>query len=194
MISTTRYSYANSEFTPPKLTGKEFEALILHRGKSLKNDGVLSLKRNGVKSSRRANGEVVTQQSYPDFTGTIAPTGRRLELEAKVCSAASFALNTKSKGTHIHSHQIEYLLEKAKFGASSYLLIHFNLKVSKRVTHEEFSVAITVHPKHELWRGVDAGVVKSLSRSEARRIGIVLPWGFHGPRVRTLTPDLRVLL
>ena len=179
-------------WTPPKLLGKEFEELILKRGDSLKKDGVMSLKRNGVKSHRLPDGTVITQKSFPDFTGTIAPHGRRMEIEAKACSQASFPLT--SKGKSLHSHQVDYLLEKAEFGAVCYLAVHFNLKLGKTVTHDEFTVAIPVHPDHALWRGVASGAVKTLRRDHAREIGILIPWGFHNTRMQTLTPDIRVLI
>lgn len=178
-------------WTPPGESGRSFEEAILHRGKSLEKDGELVLDRYGVKASF-VDGEWVAKQSYPDFCGSIAPDGQSLIIEAKTCTQASFKLG--GKDNKLKKHQLRFMIRRSRVGALCFLMIHFNLIVLKTKTHEEFTVAFQVSNEVLFWQDVMADKIKSISRADAKKTGIPVPWNYHSNRSNTLTPDLRALL
>lgn len=178
------------------LKGKEFEELVLFRGRKLEAAGILSLGRFGTTVSMMR--DPYTQEmklqpmpSLPDFDGCIAPTGRQLIIETKVCSQASYPLlNTAQK----NPKQIDYMMLREKFGALCYLLIHFNGRSLVKMQVPAETYAIPVIGSMELWRLFDAGVIKSITREDAALHGIPVPWNLWSSRARNTTPDLTVLL
>jgi len=178
------------------LKGKEFEALILFRASKLEETKLLSLCRYGVQAMMIKNPatgalETKTIPSLPDFDGCIAPDGRQLIIEAKVCSQSSYSILSNDKK---HPKQLDHMLLRSEFGALCYLLIHFNGRVLVRQTIEPVTYAIMVRHDSHFWRMYQAGQVKSIAREDAALWGIEVPWNLWSTRASKFTPDLSVLI
>jgi hypothetical protein len=178
------------------VTGREFEALLVFRAQKLEAQGVLTLCRYGVQArmmKNEATGKMEWQviPSLPDFDACIAPSGRQLIIEAKVCSQASYPIASTGKK---RPKQIEHMLLRAKFGALCYLLLHFNPRSLKTREDEARTFAIPVHPDLHFWREYDSCERLTLSRSDADLYGLAVPWNEWSPRASKLTPDLSYLL
>jgi hypothetical protein len=179
---------AVSDHTPPKLAGKEFEELILHRARQLEADGVLTLSRYGVQGSMR-DGKWMPIQSYPDFDGTIAPDGTELICEAKAVTGTRVQFDD----SHAKTKQIEHMLRRSRFGAKCFLLIHWNRRVLKTRTDEAITHAVPVTHDCPFWDGYLRGEEKSISRHQADLYGLVLPWYPYSERGRKATPAIEMM-
>lgn len=180
---------------PPRLTGAQFEELVLFRGRQMNEAGQWDMGRYGVQVSMMAgpDGKLVTQplKSLPDFEAAIPPLGRQVIFEAKVCSGASYPISAENERK---SRQLRHLCNRARMGCLCYLLVHFNERALKRKVEEPFTVALPIDPDSELLQDVFRGGTKTLSRSEAMLYGRPIPWTTFGARGRKQTPDLSVLL
>lgn len=178
-----------------RLTGRDFEQIVLFRAEKLEQDGRLCLGRYGVQVTMMR--DPVTQEmkmqpmrSLPDFEGTIEG-GLQLIIEAKVCSGASYPLLTTSKK---HPRQIEHMLKRARFGARCYLLVHFNGRQLVAKMDEPATFAFEVNADMRLWKEFLSGERKSISRADAELIGIPVPWNKWSGRATKESPDIGVLL
>lgn len=179
-----------------KLNGKEFEALLLERASHLEDEGILNLRRYGVQAMMVADkftgkAEWMIIKSFPDFTGVIAPHGRELIMEAKVCSDASYPLRSTDKKNR---KQITHMLERARFGSLCYLIIHFNERVLMRRTDEAVTVALRVRDEEIIWREYEYCQRHTINREEALMHGTIVPWNLWSKRASKFTPDLRTLI
>lgn len=180
--------------TPGKLTGKEFEELILFRGRKLAEDGVLTLDKYGVQSTYRTDpqtGKLAWQpmQSYPDFDGCIAPNGREFIIEAKVCSAASLPLTQQGKSVKLK--QLTHMFQRSRFGSLCLLMIHWNRRELKTRVDEAATYALPVIEDHPLWASYLREEVKTLTRQQCELYGVEVPWrAYQGGR--KLTPAIEV--
>ena len=169
--------------TQPNLTGAVFEDRILSRAARLKEAGVLWLFKHGVMVSWQA-GSWIPIRSKPDFGGVLFP-GESIAIEAKVCSAASFAFNDMK----LKTQQLNFLIDEGDMGGRAFLLIAFNEMKLKTKTHDAFTVGLPILPSDPYWQSVRLGQVKSISRDEARARGKVVAWNVWG-RCRTAEPNL----
>jgi len=184
-----------------KITGNDFEKLILFRAAFMESQGILSLGRYGVQA-RMVHGEPdkngtpnapgwMVVPSYPDFEGVIAPFGQQIIIEAKVCSQASYPIYATGKK---RPKQIAHMLKREKFGAVCYLLIHFNERVLKTRVEPAQTFAIPVKDGAKLWDEYESGERKSLTRADCEEFGIIVPWDVYSFRASKLSPNLSVLI
>ena len=117
------------------------------------------------------NGEWRPVPSKPDFDGTFMGGGQ-FNVEAKVCTGASFPLSEDK----FKESQYDWMRNKALYGVPCYLVIHFNAREGKTFKDEPFTVTILVHPELQIWRDYEAGTLKSISREMAKEIGTLVPW------------------
>jgi len=181
---------------PPKLTGKEFEELVIYRARQMNAAGEWHAGRYGVQVSmtRDPVTGVLTPQplkSLPDFEAAIPPNGRQVVWETKVCSGASYRVSTENQRKE---RQLKHLIDRAAMGCLCWLVVHFNERRLKTRTDEPFTVAIKVMPDSQLIADVLAAGTKSLSRSESRLYGRLIPWNTFGPQGRKKHPDLSMLM
>lgn len=180
---------------PGRLSGREFEELVLYRARQMNDAGEWHCGRYGVQVSHMKDpvtGKLIVQplQSLPDFEAACPPEGRQVIFETKVCTSPSYQISTENKRKE---RQLRHLLDRSAMGCLCYLLIHFNERVLKTRSDEPFTVALPVTPESQLIRDVLTHGTKTLSRSEADLYGLMLPWNVHGERGRKQTPDLSVL-
>lgn len=189
---------------PTKLTGKEFESLLLDSVRREEKAGRLTMDRYGVEVTN-FGGELRPIESKPDFEG-ITAFGRQFIIEAKSNSQASFTLNPD----YLKARQVKHMLTRAKFNALCFLVIHFNHRILQNCVQPAFTVAIPVTPENPRWqRYVDACAKwkqekktnpnaklepqGSISRNEAQDIGTIILWRVP-ERCRTALPDLARLI
>jgi hypothetical protein len=169
--------------TPTTIKGVEFEALCAESAARDEKAGILTMGRYGVTMSVQ-DGRTMGISSLPDFEGVLAPIGRQFIMENKVCSGPSFPMQ-KDK---IKPRQVSHMLKRSKFGAISFLVIHFNARNLIKSSHAAFTVAIPVTDADPRWqRFVDAYALAqktkqpvipqgSISRDEAEFIGLPVRW------------------
>lgn len=100
-----------NENKPFKLSGKDFEKVILDQAARYEKAKLLTLGRYGV-SGAMIGGQWTPIPSYPDFEG-VAANGRQIILEAKTTSQKSLPLNEKS----IKPRQVMHMEKRRRFGA-----------------------------------------------------------------------------
>lgn len=180
-----------------QLKGKEFEALVLFRANHMESAGILTMTRYGVQAVMmnsklppyKPEWQVI--KSLPDFDACIAPSGRQLIVECKVCSQASYPIFQNDKK---HPKQIAHMMKRSEFGALCYLLVHFNARdlVKKSEAAETFGLRVAA--TEPFWVNQLNAAKLSLSRLDAEMYGIRVPWNLYSPRASKLTPDLSVLI
>lgn len=179
------------EETVPHLSGKEFEELLLARGRYLKKQKILCLGRYGVQGSL-IGGEWIPIQSYPDLEGDIAPHGRHIIIEAKVVSGASFSLTDESA---FKEHQKKHLLSRATFGALCFVFLHFNARKLTNSVIPSKTFAIPVHPDLPMWEDLRRGELKTLNWKTLENYEVPeVPWSPCGSRGVKLAPELEPFL
>ena len=179
-----------------KLKGSEFEADILFRANKLEMSGILTMGRYGVqarmiKNEKTGDPEWKIIPSLPDLEGVIAPSGRQIIIEAKVCSQASYPIYQTDKK---RPKQIDHMLDRARFGAVCYFIIHFNARDLLTKSDPAETFAILVDGREHFWRLYQSGAIRSLSRSDAALYGKRIPWNLYSTRASKETPDLTCLL
>jgi penicillin-binding protein-related factor A (putative recombinase) len=164
------------------MTGKEFEKLIQLQMDAEERRGNATMSRYGVHAVF-IDGKWTPINSLPDFEGVLRG-GRQFVFDAKVCSSrASLPLN-ESKVTE---RQLRHLLKRARFGAVTFLLIHFPERVLKTKTTPAETFAFPVYPESEFWLRVESGEIKSICREDCHVLAASVEWieGRGRPR-----PDL----
>lgn len=174
---------------PLHLKGTEFEALCAEAAERYEKAGVLTMGRYGVTRSFQKNKQTGKMEeraieSLPDFEGAIAPHGKQFIMENKVCSGSSFPM----KKDKIKPRQVAHLLRRSRFGALSFLVIHFCSRQLKTANFAAFTVAIPVTDEDPRWQKfIDAHALAkklkqpvipqgSISRDEADFIGLRVQW------------------
>lgn len=155
---------------PDSLKGSELEKAILAAGERCEAYGVLSLFRYGVQGVT-FGGKTILVPSLPDFGGVLA-NGRLFNIEAKCVAGASFPLASD----HFRDKQYKHLVRTARFGAASYLVIHFAARHLVKVSDPGMTVAVPVDDRMGFWRAYECGDIKSLSREYAQKLGRRVPW------------------
>lgn len=143
------------------------------------SEDTATMGRYGV-SSVMVGGRFTPIKSLPDFEGVMMG-GRQFIFDAKVCGKASFPIDDK-----VMARQVPHMLRRARYGAISFLLVHFNPRELSRKTVPSLTVAVAVHPELQLWRDVDGGFVKSISRDHCLDYGVTLDWDKPGRAKRQL--------
>lgn len=175
--------------TPDHLRGKEFEAEILRAGQRFESERLLTIGKYGVQvMGGFPGGEMRPIQSLPDFEGVLSPSGRQFIIEAKVVSGPSFTL----ENSHFGDRQLRHLLRRSEFGASCWLLMHWNARELKTRADQAATIAIPV-TRSARWEAIASGEIKSISRESSFEIGVPVPW-IVPPRCRKAIPDLRAFL
>lgn len=155
---------------PEKLTGKEFETLILKSAKREESSGTMLLFRYGVQGVT-FGGKTMLLTSLPDFGGVMAG-GRQINIEAKCCAGASFPLASD----HFRDRQYSHMVRCAKMGGASFLLIHFAARRLVSKIEPGMTIAVPVNDDMPFWRHYEAGAAKSMPRDEALTMGHLVPW------------------
>jgi penicillin-binding protein-related factor A (putative recombinase) len=125
-------------------------------------------------------------QSLPDFEGIVLPRGSQFVLDAKVCNQASFPLDKESKS---QSRQLRHMLNRSRFGAVCFYLIHFPERVLSKTTEEEQTWAFPIRDDHPFWMAFDRGEVKRITRADCAEYAVRVPWNLL-PGGRTTRPDV----
>jgi len=180
---------------PEKLSGKDFENLILFRAHRLEEQGILTMGRYGTQVVMMNDDHGIPRwqpiPSLPDFEGIVSGTGQQIIIEAKVCSQASYPIHQAGKA---HPKQFSHMLKRAEFGARCYLLLHFNGREMKTKSDPSTTYAIKVHPDLPLWREHAAAERLSIGRSEADLFGTPLEWNLYSDRASKFTPNIASLI
>jgi len=169
-----------------KLTGKDFEEVLLHRARQYDEPaGLYCLNRYGVMAAR-IKGVWTPITSLPDFDMAL-PDGRQCCFDAKVCSQPSYDLTGNTSKSF--KHQYVFLRRKARMSVLSFLLMHFN---ERRLKTKVEPAGTYLFPVGDVpfWRAYDSGEQKHISRQDAARYGIVVNWTLPTPRCMKLAPDL----
>lgn len=165
------------------MNGKELEKVCIYRMEQEEKAGVATMSRYGVQASMFED-EWHPIQSLPDFEGILAG-GRQFVMECKVCSQASFPLDDDK----FKARQLRHLNKRARFGAISFLLLHFRERQLKTKAEDAITVAFPVHPEHEFWRAFDRGEVKRITRQDVEQYGEPVSWNVV-QGCRKESPDL----
>lgn len=106
-------------------------------------------------------------KSMPDFDITLAG-GRQCVVDAKVCSQASLPLDEyKAENRRGNKRkQLDVLYRKARFGAITFLLIHFNPRDLKMGPTEAKTFAFPVYASHPFWQSFEKGEVKRINAED----------------------------
>ena len=167
---------------PPKLSGKDFEELILDAGARSEKLEIFCIDRYGVEVSF-FQGKPQAIPSKPDFEGTRAD-GRHFVIEAKVNSQATFQMSPEK----IKPRQIKFMLKRSRFGSKCFLLIHWNERILVKSHDPAFTVAIPVNGEDPRWQKYVDDYAKAkrekkpmeiqprISREEAVGIGTLIKW------------------
>lgn len=173
---------------PAKLGAKEFEDLCLFRARQDEEAGLLTMGRYGVQVNR-IGGEWQPVDSLPDFEGCL-PNGRQFVFDCKVCSGPSLDLAGGS-GRSFNARQYRHLIRRSRFGALTFLLVHFNARVLKRSEDPAQTVCIPVTHTSDLWQQYDRAEWKALSRNTSLLYGFAVGWDVGSKTGRgKATPNL----
>lgn len=173
---------------PPRLTGKEFEGIIVDRMKKDRAALRWHVGRYGVQAVRMKEGPVLIQ-SLPDFEGVVYPVGTQVIFDAKVCSQASFNLAKYRDETRgARARQLRHMLDRAAFGAICGFVIHWNERQLSRRLDEAATYWFPVAP-NSFWGDFLSGDVRAIRRSDCVEHGSRIEWVALGME-RTARPDI----
>lgn len=178
-----------------RLTGAEFEKLVVEQNAIYEKEGAACFGRYGVQSSmapsKTAPGkfETIQMQSLPDFEGSTK-AGYHMIFDAKVCSAASFAwAKYRSETRGARARQLKHMLRRSRFGATCFFLIHWNERALQKSVIPARTFIMPVNHMSEYWDKVESLEVKSLTPSDCEEHGHEVQWVFSGSRGTKLRPD-----
>lgn len=129
-------------------------------------------------------------KSLPDFDILLAG-GRQCVTDAKVCSQASFPLD-EYKADNKRSNrrkQLEFMYKRARFGAITFLLIHFNPRPLKMGPTEAKTFAFPVYRDHPFWQSFEKCEVKRIGEEECAECAYEVKWNIY-PGKRKPSPDV----
>lgn len=127
------------------------------------------------------------QRSLPDFSGTLAPHGRTVVIEAKVVTGSAFELRDEK----FKRRQLTHLLERAEMGAVSAIAIHYNEVRLVKTVHGAGTVLFPVHPQHPFWveYANNSDSKRSINRDDCHEWAVSVRWVIP-PRGSIARPDL----
>lgn len=166
------------------MKAKEFEEVVLYRMRQEEELGRLCAGRYGVQGSFR-EGKWQPIVSLPDFEGVLPPRATQFVFDAKVCGAASFPLDDDK----FKRRQFKHLTTRARFGAITFLLLHFTERALSKTTQPEVTWAFPVLLDHCFWSAFDRGEVKRITRSDCEEYAVLVRWNTL-PGGRTPRPDI----
>lgn len=166
------------------MKGKELERLTLHRLEAEEREGRCCAGRYGVQGSFH-DGEWRPISSLPDIEGILFG-GRQFITDCKVTKAPSLPLD-KLKGPQLR--QLRHMLERSRFGAICFLLIHFEARELKRTSEPPLTVAFPIAFDHPFWVRFQSGEEKRITRQDAETYGVPIEWNAPG-RMKNPTPDV----
>lgn len=129
-------------------------------------------------------------KSMPDFDITLSG-GRQCVCDAKVCTQASLPLD-EYRADNKRSNkrkQLEVLYRKARFGAITFLLIHFNPRELKTKDAPAKTFAFPVYRDHPFWQAFEKGEVKRIGEEECAECAYEVKWNIY-PGKRKHSPDV----
>lgn len=165
------------------MKGKELEKLCIYRMEHEEARGRATMSRYGVQASM-VDEKWIPIQSLPDFEG-IELGGHQFVMECKVCSAASFPLDSDK----FKDRQLRHMLKRSAFGAVSFLLLHFKERELKTKSEPARTIAFPVDPEHPFWLQFSRGEVKRITKLDAEQYGEAVHWTVL-PRCRKESPDI----
>lgn len=166
------------------MKAKDFEEIVLYRMRQHEEAGECTMSRYGVQGSY-IGGEWKPIQSLPDFEGVLPPAGRQFVFDAKVCGQASFPLDDDK----FKRRQLRHMITRAKFGAITFLLIHFTARELVRGDEPAETWAFPISAAHPIWAAFDRGEVKRLTREACREYGVPVDWDLM-PGGRVVRPNV----
>lgn len=155
---------------PASLKGKDFETLLLDAAKREEARGTLTMSRYGVQGVT-FGGKTILVPSLPDLEGCLLG-GRQFIIECKCVQGASFPL----ADDHFRDRQYSHLEKRSRFGALSFIVIHFAERHLQRGCDPGMTVAVPVSRNIPFWCSYELGDARSLSRDYALTIGRIVPW------------------
>jgi len=167
------------------MKGKKFEDICIKRMQEEESLNRATMCRCGVQATF-VDGKWQPIFSLPDFSGLLFPRGREFTFDAKVCGTASFPLNDDK----FKRRQFKHLVTRDRFGAISFLLIHFTARQLKKTSYAAETWAFPVSLRHPFWQAFDRGEVKSISREDCREYGALVEWNILKAKGRTERPDI----
>jgi penicillin-binding protein-related factor A (putative recombinase) len=170
---------------PDSVGAKEFEEIVITRGRKDEALGRYMLDRCGVRSTFH-DGEWRPVKSLPDFSG-VCPGGLVFTLDTKTCQQPSYDM-TGGTG-HSLKHQLKFMQRQARFGAVCFLLIFFCKRKLKTKTQPPLTVAFPV-ADNLFWQSYEAGGQKKITRADALNYGAEVTWNLWGPRAHNTSPDI----
>lgn len=177
---------------PTRLTGKEFERILVARHDEYRKYGHASVGRYGVQAVHTGDNQIVAIKSLPDFEGVSEWFGNRhIIFDAKVCSQASFNLSKYRElpgKSGDRRRQLTHMLERADFGSICFFLIHWNERELKKETIPAQTWMVPVSTSIEFWNRFERGEVKSLKLADCEEFGFEVVWKSFASG-RTLRPD-----
>ena len=170
--------------TPPKLSGKAFEAYVMEAGARSSKKGDMDIGRFGT-TSVMIKGKWVPVASLPDFD-CVLRGGRQVIIEAKSVSGRLLDMQPSK----IKVSQIRYMLKRVPFGSLCFLLIHFNERKLVKLHCPALTVLYPVLEEDPKW----AEFVKTkhgpgISPEEALKEGVEVEWTATGRSSKEL-PDV----
>lgn len=167
-----------------RLTGKQFEQIIVDINRIYRQHMIAECGRYGVQAARMADGYQV-MRSLPDFEG-IVHGGRQFIFDCKVVSGASLILSEYrkidkqskgDKGKQGKRHrQYRHMMNRSDMGAMCGFLIHWNARELKTKSEPADTFWIPVHRESELWDRFETGEIGVLTRMDCAEFGVRIEW------------------
>lgn len=126
---------------PGKITGKEFEKIIMDHAERLERREMLMLARYGTVASF-FGGKMTAKDSLPDFEG-VTSMGLQFIIEAKVTSSDRLSLAPNI----VRPRQIKHMARRAEFNVPCFILCHHSGRELSTRTVEPLTKCYPVHPK-----------------------------------------------
>ena len=171
-----------------KLSGSDFEDILVQRHEEYRADRIASVGRYGVQGVKKG-AEVILLQSLPDFEGDVSEVlywaGLHLIFDAKVVSGPSMDLTRHRRETQgSKSRQLRHMLDRASFGARCFFLIHWNYRKLKTREEPAITYRFPVEPEHPFWEAFARGEHSSLRRADCENYAEMVPWRAASQRSR----------
>lgn len=154
-------TYANRTTIPT-----DYNALAQGAGVSFQQAVAIA---RAVTPSQMPGDNIIWQpyKSLPDFDILLAG-GRQCITDAKVCTQASFPLDEYRADNKRSNRrkQLEFMYKRSRFGAITFLLIHFNPRELKMGPTEAKTFAFPVYESHPFWQAFEKGEIRRINADE----------------------------